>query len=309
MKPRLGLALGAGSAKGWAHIGVLRALEELGLRPDVVAGTSIGALVGAAYVTDHLDDLEAWVTSLSWTDVLTLLDIRLSGGLIRGDRVINRLSEHLRDVVIEQLSRPFAAVATELDNGNECWLRDGPILDAVRASIALPGLFSPIKLRDRWLVDGGLVNPVPVSLCRAIGADVVIAVDLSTQIFLREGDGISGDRFSLKSREGDAAGVSDRILEMFQGMLGRFRGRPVADDPLPSILDVAIRSLNIMSVRISRSRLAGEPPDLLLSPKVGDIALMEFHRADEAIALGRAEVQRRAPEFESIRHYLAREVR
>ncbi|MGF1546132.1 MAG: patatin-like phospholipase RssA [Thiotrichales bacterium] len=305
MKPKLGLALGAGSAKGWAHIGVLRALDALGLKPDIVTGTSMGALVGAAYVTGHLDDLEEWVAGLSWTDVLSLLDIRLSGGLIRGDRVINRLREHFEGVTIEQLAQPFAAVATELENGNECWLRAGPILDAVRASIALPGLFSPIKLHGRWLVDGGLVNPVPVSLCRALGADVVIAVDLSTQIFLRGADESPRNGFSLKTSDGEASGVSDRFLEMFQGMLGRFRDRQPEDAALPSILDVAIRSINIMTVRISRSRLAGEPPDLLLSPKVGDIALMEFHRAAEAIALGRAEVERRAPELQVLLRYLS----
>ncbi len=307
MKPKLGLALGGGAAKGWAHIGVLRALQSLGLEPDVVAGTSIGSLVGAAYVTGHLDELEQWVTSLSWADVIALLDIRLSGGLIKGDRVINRLRAQLEGIRIERLRQPFAAVATDLDNGNEFWLRDGPILDAVRASIALPGLFTPIKIKDRWLVDGGLVNPVPVSLCRALGADVVIAVDLTLPVIMRQLGGASPDAFDLKVREGEAVGARDRMLQMFQGMLGRFRERPNGEDPLPSILDVATRSLTIMTARIARSRLAGEPAELLLTPKVADIALMEFHRAREAIELGQAEAMRFRAELEQIKLIVSRD--
>jgi len=151
MKPKLGLALGGGSAKGWSHIGVLRALQDLGIEADIVAGTSMGSLVGAAWVTDNLDDLEEWVSNLHWSDVLSLLDIRFAGGLIHGDKIIGHLSDGMQGIRIESLDKSFAAVATDLENGNEVWLRKGKVLDAVRASIALPGLFSPMKLQDRWL--------------------------------------------------------------------------------------------------------------------------------------------------------------
>lgn len=179
-KTRIGLALGGGSARGWAHIGVIRALQDAGIEPDIVCGTSIGALVGAAYVGGELDPLEAWVRSLRLQTVVGFLDFSLTGGLIKGEKLIGFFRNHFVDRDIRELARPFGAVATDLQRGREVWLREGPVTDAVRASIALPGLFTPVQLDGRWLVDGGLVNPVPVSLCRAMGADLVIAVDLNT---------------------------------------------------------------------------------------------------------------------------------
>lgn len=304
MKPKLGLALGGGSAKGWSHIGVLRALEDLGIEADIVAGTSMGALVGAAWVTGNLDDLEEWVSDLHWSDVLSLLDIRFAGGLIHGDKVIGHLQEGMQGVMIESLQKSFAAVATDLENGNEIWLRKGEVLEAVRASIALPGLFSPMKWQDRWLVDGGLVNPIPVSLCRAMGADVVIAVDLTAQVYFHKPN-IGLDMADLAADKSESSLPADGLVGVLQGMVGRLRGNSdAAEDTLPSMLNVAIRSLHIMTSRIARSRLAGEPAELLVTPRVGDIGLMEFHRGHEAIELGRAAVQRHIPELENLRKYL-----
>ncbi len=179
-KTRIGIALGGGSARGWAHIGVLRALADAGIEPDIVCGTSIGALVGAAYVGGELDPLETWVRSLHLQTVVGFLDFSLNGGLIKGERLIGFFRSHFVDRDIRELARPFGAVATDLQRGREVWLREGLVTDAVRASIALPGRFTPAQLDGRWLVDGSLVNPVPVSLCRAMGADIVIAVDLNT---------------------------------------------------------------------------------------------------------------------------------
>jgi len=303
MKPKLGLALGGGSAKGWSHIGVLRALEKLGIEADIVAGTSMGSLVGAAWVTGNLDDLEKWVSTLHWSDVLSLLDIRFAGGLIHGDKVIGHLSEGMKDISIESLDKSFAAVATDLENGNEVWLREGEVLDAIRASIALPGLFSPIKLQERWLVDGGLVNPIPVSLCRAMGADIVIAIDLTAQVFFKQPKVEADAAREVSADKSEFSLPTDGLVGLLQGMVGRLRGSD-SQNPLPSLLDVAIRSLHIMTSRIARSRLAGEPAELLITPRVGDIGLMEFHRGREAIKLGHAAVERHIPELENLRKYL-----
>ena len=184
-KPRVGLALGSGSARGWAHIGVIRALEQAGIRPDYVCGTSIGALVGAAYAAGELDRFEQWVLGLGIKDVVGFMDVSLGGGLFKGERLMGFFRDHFADRPIEQLAMPFAAVATALHNGAEIWLRRGSTLDAVRASIAMPGLFAPVLYDGMVLVDGGLVNPVPVSLARAMGADILIAVDLGSDILGR----------------------------------------------------------------------------------------------------------------------------
>src|SRR5215216_3163350 len=178
-KPKIGLALGSGSARGWAHIGAIRALEEKGVKPDLICGTSIGALVGAVYASHQLDQLESWVTGLAWTKVVRLMDITWKGGLIRGQRLFNLFRATFRDIDIGELPVPFGAVATELSSGREIWMRQGKLLDVVRASCAMPGLFTPVVRNGTILVDGGLVNPVPVSMCRALGAEVVIAIDLS----------------------------------------------------------------------------------------------------------------------------------
>ena len=297
---KLGLALGGGAAKGWAHIGVLRVLQEMDLEPDIVAGTSVGSLVGAAYVSEYLDELEAWITELSWADVLALMDIRLSGGLIKGERVIRRLSRGMHGIQIEEMSKPFAAVATDLDNGNEVWLREGLVLDAVRASIAIPPLFSPVKQQERWLVDGGLVNPVPVSLCRALGADVVIAVDLSAQSFYQKPSLLEDRNDESEQSESGAFPMLDDWFDWLKSQTVR------QEEQLPSFFDVIFRSVNIMTNRITRSRLAGEPAELLLSPRVGEINLMEFHRGQEGIALGRSEALRNREALEQLRSFIRR---
>jgi NTE family protein len=184
-KPLIGVALGSGSARGWSHIGVLRTLIDAGIEPDIVCGSSIGALVGAAYVDGDLDRLEEWTRSLTMQTVIGFLDFSLGSGLIKGEKLIEFFRSHFVDRDITELPLPFGAVATDLQSGREIWLREGPVSDAVRASIALPGLFTPYRYQEKWLVDGGLVNPVPVSLCRAMGADWVIAVDTNSDLIGR----------------------------------------------------------------------------------------------------------------------------
>lgn len=299
MKPKIGLALGGGSARGWAHIGIIRSLIEAGIKPDVVAGTSMGALVGGAYVSGYLNDLEDWVSELSWQEVVSMLDIRLSGGLIHGGKLLKRLGEGMEGINMESLAVPFGAVATDLDTGKEIWLREGDILSAIRASIALPGLLSPLHHNERWLVDGGLVNPVPVSLCRALGADYVIAVDLNSQVLhhramlKRNEEEKRGQQESGQKSEIDEESSNfDRLGFLFHGVLDKFRQN--ADDKIttPSLLDVAVRSITIMSSRITRSRLAGEPADMLLLPRLAHVGLLEFHRGKESIEEGRQEIAR-----------------
>jgi NTE family protein len=288
-RKRIGLALGCGSARGWAHIGIIRALKDLGIEPDVITGTSIGALVAAAHAGGSLERLEEWVRRLRWTDVVALMDVGLSrGGLIGGDKLMRWLGEGIEDGPIEQCQLPYGAVATDLARGDEVWLRSGPLLDAVRASIALPGLFSPVRFGDHWLVDGGLVNPVPISLCRALGAERVIAVDLGTDLL---------DRHPLPGRHREPAGGpafdESPLSRQLRVFLGGLKLRNSNHDG-PSMLDVMARSINVMSARISRSRMAGDPPDVLLTPRLARIGLLEFHRAPEAIEEGVREVHRAA---------------
>lgn len=283
MTPKLGLVLGSGSARGWAHIGVLRELAAAGYKPDIVCGCSIGAFVGATYANGDIDKLESWVRSLTWQEVLKLLDVSLIGGLIKGDKLIAFFERHFVDRNFLDLSLPFACVATDLATGHEVWLREGSVAAAVRASIALPGLFRPVLQDGQMLVDGGLVNPVPVSLARALGADVVIAVDLGSDIVgkaLRKNGQNESPLSSLK-----------------QNLVERF-GLGVLDE-LPSLAGVLTTSIHIMQTRIARSRLAGEPADVLLSPRLAHLALMDYHRADEAISEGREAVKRMLPAIQS----------
>jgi len=256
----IGIALGAGSARGWAHIGVLRTLAKAGIRPGIVCGTSIGALVGAVYANDSLDALEDWVLGLTWRRVLGFFDFSFNGGMLKGAKLISYLEGQLLDRPIEALALPFAAVATDLRSGREVWLREGRAADAVRASIALPGLFTPVERDGRLLVDGALVNPVPVSLCRAMGADFVIGVDLGS---------------STAGRHVRSAGLKRD----------------------PGMIEVLAESLNIMQVRITRSRLAGEPADALVLPQLGSLGSLDYHRAAESIEEGYAAAELALPQI------------
>jgi NTE family protein len=288
-KPRIGLALGAGSARGWAHIGAIRALEERGVKPDLICGTSIGALVGAMYASGQLDQLESWVTGLAWGKVWRLMDITLKGGLIRGQRLFNLFRATFQELEISELATPFGAIATELNSGREIWLRQGKLFDVVRASIATPGLFTPVVHDGAVLVDGGLVNPVPVSMCRAFGAEIVIAVDLSW--------GKLGPYRNM-GRELPApatAGESSWIGRL----LGATRAK-TGEPAIPSIFEVFNTALDIVEQRVARSRLSGEPADILITPLLPNFGTMEYHRAKEAIAEGRAAVERMMPLIEQV---------
>jgi len=279
-KPRIGLALGSGSARGWAHVGVIRTLEQAGIKPDFVCGTSVGALVGAAYAAGELDSFEAWLKELGITGVISLMDVGMNGGMIKGKRLMDFVRRSFVDRPIEELEIPFAAVATSLHTGAEVWLREGSTVEAVRASIALPGLFTPVMYNGQLLVDGGLVNPVPVSLARAMGADIVIAVDLNSDLVNRH-----------LREEPEPVLTNTELgewLRKIQVNLGSLMPDSKNNHPeLPSMLDVMASSINIMQVRITRSRMAGEPPDVIVSPRLAHLGLLDFHRSRDAIAEGK----------------------
>jgi NTE family protein len=290
-RPLLGFALGSGSARGWAHIGILRALAERGFVPDVIAGASVGALVGAASAAGRLDVLERWVCTLTQRDVWRLVDTTFrGGGVMTGNRLMEAIAAQIGDAPIESLPVRFGAVATDLYTGEEVWLRDGPFMTAVRASSGVPGLFAPTWHTGRWLIDGGVVNPVPVSMCRALGADVVIAVDLSrsvTNVSKRAHDGSPPANTPEPTATAESAAMLKKWSSLVDGLVESFRARRSE----PGLLEVMSGSVGIMQDRITRSRLAIDPPDLVLRPDLADFQLMDFHRAREAIEVGRRLVE------------------
>jgi NTE family protein len=298
-RPIIGIALGGGAARGWAHIGVLKTLKDTGLEPDIVAGTSIGAVAGACYVTGRLQALEDFAGALTRRRVFGFLDFNFAGsGLITGQRLSSRLESHLQDVTIERLERKFVAVATELGTGHEVWLNKGSLVNALKASFALPGIFRPVKINGRWLIDGALVNPVPVSVCRALGARIVIAVNLSSDS-VAKGSIIHDQEvladLSMPPEDMNLPGSNGRaaIHLLHRQIFGK-------SDGAPGMSAVMMDAINITQDRIARSRLAGDPPDITIAPKVGTIGLFDFHRAGEAMAQGAKATERQIDELKAL---------
>ena len=289
---KIGLALGGGVARGWAHIGVIRALAKAGIKPDIIAGTSIGAVVGGCYAAGHLDEIEDFARSLTRRRVFGFLDFNLSGtGLINGQRLCDRLDAHMGHRNIEDLSHRFTAVATEIGTGHEVWLQRGRIVDAVRASYALPGIFKPVKIDGRWLFDGALVNPIPVSVCRALGARYVIAVNLNVDFASR---GTSTAGIGLDAGLTDPEPQAEPVRGKNGIAMRRLLQRQIfgKGDDAPGISTVVVDAFNIVQDRIARSRLAGDPPDAMISPKLHGVGLFDFHRADEVIRRGEIAAER-----------------
>src|SRR5450631_4482352 len=302
--PRIGLALGSGSARGWSHIGVIESLAEAGIEADIVCGTSMGSLVGAAYVAGRLTELRQWAETATWREIVGLMDVRLSGGgLISGKQVVSFLRGLGVEAPIESYTKRYAAVATDLVSGREIWLESGPIHEAVRASIALPGILSPARVGGKWLVDGGVSNPVPVSVCRALGAEVIIAVNLNGDLLARRFASEPDAETALSPRL--PSDFLDRVLKELPAPL-REQATQIAPRLLPKgpstpgYFDLLANCINIMQDHITRARLAGEPPHVMLAPRLRNIGLMEFNRAKEAIAEGRYCVEQAMP---MLRHY------
>jgi NTE family protein len=294
-RPTIGIALGGGAARGWAHIGVLKTLAAVGLEPDIVAGTSIGAVAGACFITGRLDALEDFACALTRRRIFGFLDINFSGsGLITGQRLNARLEEHLRDFTIEQLDRKFVAVATELGTGHEVWLNKGSLVNALQASFALPGIFRPVQINGRWLIDGALVNPIPVSVCRALGARIVIAVNLSNDVFskgavIHDREALSDPSVATDGAELLGSNGRAAVHLLHRQIFGR--------SDTPGMSAVMMDAIHITQDRIARSRLAGDPPDITIGPKLGDFGLFDFHRAYEAIELGAQAAEKQIDEI------------
>lgn len=283
-KAKVALALGGGAARGWAHIGVLRALDEEGIEVGMIAGTSIGALVGGCYLAGKLDELEAFARSLTMRRIASLLDLTIGGGgLLGGMRLTKRMQEHLEGLNVEDLPKPFVAVASELNSGHEVWIDGGSLITALRASYALPGIFEPIHCNNRTLIDGALVNPVPVSVCRAYEQPLVMAVNLHYDVFGRSAV------VKHKASTPDKASAETARAPNKVGLTG-----------------VMVQAFNIIQDRISRARLAGDPPDLALHPRLNDIGLSEFHRAGEAIDRGYEEAKARVTEIRRMQEAVLR---
>lgn len=293
VRPRrkIGLALGAGGARGWSHIGVLQELEANGLKPDVIAGASIGAVAGGCWAGGRLAELEDFARSLTKRRVFSLLDVSLSGaGLIAGNRLRSRLEAALGQIKIEELSTRFVAVATEMGTGHEIWLQRGPLVEAMRASYALPGIFEPVAIGGRWLFDGALVNPIPVTACRALGADFVISVNLIADTRLRP-TVIRDDTFVEEAADETVATPARKRYGLFRSQFDRNA------TGAPGLATAMVEAFNITQDRIARARLAGDPPDATIGARLGRIGFFDFHRAEEMIALGREAARKALPEI------------
>ncbi len=338
-RPKLGLVLGAGAARGWSHIGALRALDRLGVQPDVIVGCSSGALVAASYANGRLDTLESFAKTLTWRGVLGYFDLTWKGGgLIEGKWLVDFFREHIGDVSIEEAPIPFGAVATELKTGRETWLTRGSLVDAVRASISLPGLVTPIQLGGQWLVDGALVNPVPVSLCRALGADVIIAISMQGDLVtngrahrLREADVVPDTEVAGPAEAHSSwlawlgvpfsgwgsAGASAAI----RSEAGPKLTEPATEAPVlsagasaeaagarPGYFDVIGDSFFTVQNFVSRVRLAADPVDLLIAPQLHDFGVLDFHRGSEAMEAGEAAVEAQAGKIRCLMAHMGRPV-
>jgi NTE family protein len=309
-KPVIGLALGGGSARGWAHIGILRELDRHGIRPEIVVGTSIGAVVGGCWAAGKLNELETFARGMTRRSMIGWMDINFAGsGFLSGDRLRKGLEEHFQGTLIEDLPVRFAAVATELRTGHEVWLTRGNVTDAMRASYALPGIFSPVQIAGRWFIDGAFTNPIPVGVARALGAEIIIAVNLHTDVLGRSGvihefGGSDPGVAALPPKQQD-----DARRGFFANLRRPFaRAAQPEDKPSapPGIGAIMLDAFNITQDRMSKARLQGDPPDVTIKPKIGGIGLSEFHRAAESIAAGEVAAAKVAADIQELIEGLTR---
>jgi len=298
LNKKLGIALGSGSARGWSHIGVLNALEESGIKVDYVSGTSIGSVVGAVYSIGDIKDFEKFARSIDWKSIVSFIDVTFPGsGIIPGKKVFKMLSEYYKDILIEDLPVPYCAVAADILTGEEVRFSSGRVTDAVRASVAIPGVFTPFKFGGRVLVDGGIVNPVPVNVVREMGAEVVIAVDLNNctiegnaKKMNRTGD---VEKSIAEKKDDEEEDRGNRIFEMLEEKYNEITGsiRTKLDnlrskEHVPNILEILDNTTHIMQRSITENQFKIYPPDIIIEPQLGDFRLLDFDRAEEAIEEG-----------------------
>ena len=300
-RKKLGLALGCGASRGWAHIGIIEALEKAGIRIDFIAGCSVGAYIGAVYASGGIESLKKFLLKMDGKKIFSYVDVALSrSGILDGTRRVNELfSMHTGMTTFEELSIPVAMVATDLDRGEKVVLKSGNIIQALRATMSYPGLFSPVKMNGCWLVDGGLVDPVPVGVARAMGAEIVIAVDLNARIVSRTSKSPSADRGEV--RQPNVSGPpqdvpNDRPIftrtmfgyyELIEKYLKMRKSPPHSEDAsAPDIIETITTSIEIMEERISRINLAVDHPDILIQPRLGELRMMNFDQVTHAIKEG-----------------------
>ena len=297
-KNKIGLALGTGSARGWAHIGVINALNEANIKVDYVAGVSIGAVVGAVYAAGNINALEDVALQVNWKQILSFIDIVFpKSGLIDGNKIADFIRMYIKAKNIEDLPLPFCAVSTDLATGKEIMIKKGDIVEAVRASISTPGIFTPVIKDNMTLVDGGIVNSVPVSVVRKMGADIVIAVDLTHDIISNRGIGkirtVSPESMQMVKASDNRpikkqkflTSLNTKIRSIDMSALTHIK-QWMKINTLPNIFEVLLGSLYIMEAQITSIQLKFDPPDLLIQPKLGHLRYLEFHRAQEAILEG-----------------------
>ena len=294
---RIGLALGSGAARGWAHIGVIEELQAAGYEIGFVAGTSIGALVGAVFAAGRLKSLGEVARQLDWRQIIYyFLDINFSrSGLIDGGKIEEFVRSQIKFERIENLAVPFRAVATDILTGREHVFASGEVVTAVRASIAIPGMFTPVRRGGMILVDGGLVNPVPVSVARDMGADYVVAVDVThfphhTAPAAAKSPAPPPVASPPPEPDESMKATIKKIRQQLKSgnPLGRVGRRRFQTSAGPGIFDVLGNSIRIMEAQITETRMRVDPPDLLIRPQVDDVSFMDFHRAEDIIAAGRA---------------------
>ena len=297
VSPKIGLVLGSGASRGWSHIGIIKALLREGIEPDIVCGTSVGAMIGGSYLAGNLEKLENWVLGSTRTDVLKFFKVKFSqSGFVDTERMIAFLHDYVaaKNVQIQDLPKRYAAVSTMLENGREAWFQEGELAEAARASMALPGLFPAVRKDHRWMVDGGLVNPVPVTTCRALGADIVIAVNLNSDII--------GKRNNKKpeATANEKKGVLQNLKQTTREYSSSIFAERERQDEAPGLFTAITNSINIVQDRITRSRLAGDPAEVVISPRLAHIGMLEFHRAAEAIEEGENCVQQQLEEIRRV---------
>ena len=295
---KIGLALGGGAARGWAHIGAIKALEEAGIPISYVAGTSIGSLIGGVYASGKLNELESLALSMDWKNVIGYLDMAyFKNGLLDGEKVIKILKKGFIKKNIKNTQIPYAAVATELKSGKEKVFLNGDMGNAIRSSISIPGIFTTLKLNNKDYVDGGLVNPLPVSVVKKMGADIVIAVDLNYEIF--------GKKPLFKSRNPKGKYKSDFLKKMeitylkFESKL-KTKLNKWMDNRWPTIFDVIGNSVNIMQHKITNQNLKKDKPDFLIRTKLGYVQPFDFQLAEQVIDHGYSQTKKIIPKLKKL---------
>ena len=295
---RIGLALGSGGARGAAHTGVMKVLKAEGIPISVVSGSSIGALVGAAMAAgisvEHIE--QEWLGTGARRVFRSFLPAFPRAGLSSGKELKKLLTELLGDVLIEDLDMPFAAVACDIDTGESVVLRDGSLVTAVRASTAIPGIFHPVRLGDRFLVDGGLVDPVPIAVCRDLGADFVIAVDITPRPTPTTARGRNvWNRIGEQITEGlsQTPWIPSSLTELLETA---FHDQPDSERPLPGLYSILNHSIAILLQEILRQKLILHPPDVLIRPDLS-LSFMSYHRAEDGIEEGMRAAELALPEL------------